>query len=234
MLTEDPQFARATVNLVWSELMGVGIVDPPLDFDLARLDPANPPPAPWTIQPSHPELLEALAKDFREHKCDLRRLIRLIVTSSTYQLSSHFEGEWKAAYAPYFARHFVRRLPAEEIADAISQATEIFPSISISESNVKVGYVLQARSSEDLGGKDLEPLRLLLASFGQADRDKMQSDRVEKSHSRLERAAKTETDKILELLQSNTDLTQQDKQLTEQVADLTKQIHALLTKQHER
>ena len=176
MLTEDPQFARATVNLVWSELMGVGIVDPPLDFDLARLDPANPPPAPWTIQPSHPELLEALAKDFREHKCDLRRLIRLIVTSSTYQLSSHFEGEWKAAYAPYFARHFVRRLPAEEIADAISQATEIFPSISISESNVKVGYVLQARSSEDLGGKDLEPLRLLLASFGQADRDKTDRD----------------------------------------------------------
>ena len=61
----------------------------------------------------------------------------------------------------------------------------------------------------------------------------MHSERVEKSHSRLERAAKTETDKILELLQSNTDLTLQDKQLTEQVADLTKQIHALLTKQQE-
>ena len=61
MLTEDHQFARATVNLIWAELMGVGIVDPPLDFDLARLDPAKPPPAPWTIQPSHPELLEALA-----------------------------------------------------------------------------------------------------------------------------------------------------------------------------
>src|SRR5438552_1184003 len=97
MLTEDHQFARATVNLIWAELMGVGIVDPPLDFDLARLDPAKPPPAPWTIQPSHPELLEALAKDFREHRYDLRRLIRLIVASSTYQLSSHFDGEWKAA-----------------------------------------------------------------------------------------------------------------------------------------
>jgi hypothetical protein len=69
----------------------------------------------------------------------------------------------------------------------------------------------------------------------------MHSVTVEKSHSRLERAAKTETDKILDLLQSNTDLiqqdkelTQQDKELTEQVADLTKQIHALLTKQTER
>jgi hypothetical protein len=161
MLTEDPQFARATVNLIWAELIGVGIVDPPLDFDPARLDPAKPPPAPWTIQPSHPELLEALAKDFREHNYDLRRLIRLIVTSSTYQLSSHFDGEWKAAYAPYFARHFVRRLPAETIADAISQATGIFPSISINDTNVKVGYVMQARSSEDLHGKELEPLHLL-------------------------------------------------------------------------
>jgi uncharacterized membrane protein len=72
---------------------------------------------------------------------------------------------------------------------------------------------------------------ILLAQTRQADRDKMHSDRVEKSHSRLERAAKLETDKVLQLLQSNTDLTQQDKDLTEQVADLTRQIHALLTKQ---
>lgn len=176
MLTTNPQFARATVNLVWAELMGVGIVDPPLDFDLARLDPSNPPPAPWTIQPSHPELLEALAQDFREHHYDLRRLIRLIATSSTYQLSSHFAGEWKAAYASYFARHFVRRLPAEEICDAISQATEVFPEITISDTTLKVKYVMQTRSSEDIGGKDLEPVRLLLASFGQADRDKTERD----------------------------------------------------------
>ena len=72
---------------------------------------------------------------------------------------------------------------------------------------------------------------ILLAQTRQADRDKLHSERVEKSHSRLERAAKTETDKILELLQSNTNLTVQDKQLTEQVADLTKQIHTVVTKQ---
>jgi uncharacterized membrane protein len=74
---------------------------------------------------------------------------------------------------------------------------------------------------------------ILLAQTRQADRDKMRSDRAEKNHSRLEQAAKAETDKILELLQSNTDLTRQDKELTEQVADLTRQIHALLTKRHE-
>lgn len=69
---------------------------------------------------------------------------------------------------------------------------------------------------------------ILLAQTRQADRDKLHSEHVEHSQNRLEQAAKTEADKILELLQSNTDLTAQDKELTEQVADLTKQIHALL------
>jgi len=72
---------------------------------------------------------------------------------------------------------------------------------------------------------------ILLAQTRQADRDKVQSERMAKTHARLERATKTETDKLLELLQSNTDLTAQDKELTEQVADLTRQIHAILTKQ---
>ena len=65
--------------------MGVGIVDPPYDFDLSRQDPNNPPPAPWTVQPSHPELLDALAKDFEAHHYDLRYLIELITKSSAYQ-----------------------------------------------------------------------------------------------------------------------------------------------------
>jgi uncharacterized membrane protein len=73
---------------------------------------------------------------------------------------------------------------------------------------------------------------ILLAQTRQADRDKMHSDRVEKANSRLERAAKAETDKLLELLHANTNLTTQDKQLTEQIADLTRQIHALVTQQY--
>jgi uncharacterized membrane protein len=70
---------------------------------------------------------------------------------------------------------------------------------------------------------------ILLAQTRQADRDKMQADRVDKSHTRLEHAAKAETDTILQLLQANTNLTEQDKELTQEVADLTKQIHTLLT-----
>jgi len=72
---------------------------------------------------------------------------------------------------------------------------------------------------------------ILLAQTRQADRDKAHGDLIEKNHTRLERATKAETDKLLELLASNTDLTKQDKELTQQVAELTTQIHALLTKQ---
>ena len=70
---------------------------------------------------------------------------------------------------------------------------------------------------------------ILLAQTRQADRDKLHSERIEKSHTRLERAAKKETDKLLELLQANTNLTAQDKDLTEEVAELTRQMHRLLT-----
>jgi len=172
ILIADPQFARATVNWIWAELMGVGIVDPPYGFDLARLDPKNPPPAPWTVQPTHPELLEKLATDFREHNFDLRYLIKLIVKSSAYQLSTKFEGTWKPEYANYFARRFVRRLSAEEIVDAIGQATGVQPEIPISGSNVKVKYVMQTRSPEDLGGKNLAEIQRFLGSFGQNNRSR--------------------------------------------------------------
>jgi uncharacterized membrane protein len=73
---------------------------------------------------------------------------------------------------------------------------------------------------------------ILLAQTRQADRDKLHAERIDKNHIRIEKSAKAETDKLLELLQANTSLTQQDKELTEQVADLTKQIHELLVQQH--
>jgi uncharacterized membrane protein len=69
---------------------------------------------------------------------------------------------------------------------------------------------------------------ILLAQTRQAERDKTHGETIEKAHSKLEHAAKMETDSILELLRSNTQLTEQSNQLTEQVADLTKQIHQLL------
>jgi uncharacterized membrane protein len=71
---------------------------------------------------------------------------------------------------------------------------------------------------------------ILLAQTRQADRDKIEGERADRRHTRLERGAKTETDKLLELLQSNTMLTRQDKDLTQEVAELTRQIHDLLTR----
>jgi uncharacterized membrane protein len=70
---------------------------------------------------------------------------------------------------------------------------------------------------------------ILLAQTRQADRDKTHGDMIDKRHTGLEQAMKTETEKLVTLLRSNTELTQQDKQLTEEVAKLTKQIHALLS-----
>jgi hypothetical protein len=159
MVTTHPQFARATVNLIWAELMGAGIVDPPFSFDLDTLN----------TQASHPDLLDALAEDFRKHNFDLRYLIALIVNSSTYQLSSTFPGEWKPAYGPYFARHIVRRLPAAQIWDAITTSTGLPQEITILRSNRKVKFVLQTMDPDDLGG-EAKPLADLLDAFGHYNR----------------------------------------------------------------
>jgi hypothetical protein len=173
MLTSHPQFARTAVNLLWAEMFGAGIVDPPLDFDLARIDPANPPPAPWALQPTHPELLEALARYFREQNYSLREVLKLIAKSSTYQLSSHFPGEWKAAYARYFARRFVRRLTAEAIHDSIVQATGLYTEVPIRGTDFMAKYATETRSPEDFKGKGalLKDVNFFLESFGQTNRE---------------------------------------------------------------
>ena len=73
---------------------------------------------------------------------------------------------------------------------------------------------------------------ILLAETRQAERDKMASEKAERRHRDAERrdttrvtALNAETEKLEQLLQSNTDLTREDKQLTEQVAALTREIH---------
>ncbi len=176
MLTGSPQFARAAVNLFWSKLMGRGIVDPPFGFDLARQDPANPPPAPWTIQPSHPELLNALAEEFRKHNYDLRYLMRTIVTSTAYQLSSTGPGTWKPNYDTYFARHQARRLSAEEFWDAVSDATGIYEKFKVKDLDRTFRYVMEASFNQDFAGSH-PPIWNLLQEWGQTDREDPPTDR---------------------------------------------------------
>jgi uncharacterized membrane protein len=70
---------------------------------------------------------------------------------------------------------------------------------------------------------------ILLAQTRQAERDKVHGEMIDKRHTGLEHALQSETEKLVTLLRSNTEITQQDKQLTEEVAKLTKEIHTLLT-----
>lgn len=171
MLTSHPQFARATVNLFWAEFMGAGIVDPVFEFDLNRLD-AKAAPAGWKAQPSHPELLEALADDFAKNGYNLQRLFKLIVKSSAYQLSSKFPGEWKGKYADYYARKFVRRLKAEEIHDSLVAATGLHTEVPIRGTDARVKYATETRSPEDFKGKpNLKDINFFLEAFGQTNRE---------------------------------------------------------------
>lgn len=124
MIIEDRQFARATVNYLWAHFFRQGIVDPPDGWDLARIDPKNPPKAPWTLQASNPELLEALTDEFISTNYSIKRMIRLLTESNAYQLSSRYPGTWKPEYSRFFAKHTPRRLTAEEAWDALTAATQ--------------------------------------------------------------------------------------------------------------
>lgn len=163
-LTSDPQFARAAVNYIWAEVMGMGIVDPPGTFDLARLDPRNPPPAPWSLQPSNPELLEALAQEFVNSGYDVQHIVKLIAKSTTYQLSSRYDGAWQDAYAPYFARHLTRRLSAEQVHDAVVKATNVPAAYKVQGWNDPVAWAMQLPDTSNPGVA-------FLNTFGRGNRD---------------------------------------------------------------
>lgn len=124
-LTADRMFARNFANRLWKEMFNLGLVDPVDQLDPARLDPQNPPTGDWTLQATHPELLERLTDDLIALNFDMREFMRRLVESNAYQLSSEYAGEWKLDYTPLFARHYVRRLEGEEIHDTIQIATNV-------------------------------------------------------------------------------------------------------------
>jgi len=162
MLTAHPQFAKATTNLFWKQLMGYGIVEPYDEFDLARQDPANVPDG-WQLQPTHPALLDDLAADFRQSGHSLKHLMRRICNSSAYQLSASYPGDWHPSYRRLFARKFVRMLTAEELHDAIAVATSRPGRFRFGGDTVGMAMKL----SEPQGAPDL---KYLLRTFGQSTR----------------------------------------------------------------
>ena len=107
----NKMFARNVVNRFWGYLMGRGLVEP-MD-DMRATNPA-----------SNPDLLDTLAADFVAHKFDLKHLLRTILASRAYQLdSTPTPGNAADAANVHFTRFTVKRLTAEQLADAVDFAT---------------------------------------------------------------------------------------------------------------
>jgi hypothetical protein len=107
---DNPFFARAVANRYWAHFFSRGIVDPLDDMRIT-----NP--------PSNPELLDALARELVDNKYSLKHLIRVIVKSRTYQLSST-PNEFNKHDKQNYARYYPRRMSAEVLFDAVNQVAQ--------------------------------------------------------------------------------------------------------------
>ena len=108
---ENPFFAAAIANRLWAAFFGRGLVEPVDDFRTS-----NP--------PSNPALLKALADDLKHQRYNLKQTMRSIMRSHLYQLSSE-PNEFNTGDTRNFSRSYRRRLPAEVLADAVSDITGV-------------------------------------------------------------------------------------------------------------
>jgi hypothetical protein len=108
---DNPYFARAAVNRVWSNFFGRGLVDPEDD-----LRASNP--------PSDGALLDWLVADFIAHHYDVKHLMRTIMNSAVYARSS-VPVPGNESDAKFLSHYRVKRLPAEVLLDAIARVTEV-------------------------------------------------------------------------------------------------------------
>jgi hypothetical protein len=111
---DNPWFARAAVNRLWHYFFGLGLIDP-VDGLGARDNP-----------PSHPELLDELARQFVAHDFDLKYLIRAVTGSRTYQRSGR-QTHPRQAEPRLFARAASRALTPEQLYDSLVLATGYRP-----------------------------------------------------------------------------------------------------------
>ncbi len=107
---ENLQFARAFVNRMWGHFMGRGFVDPVDDFG-----DHNP--------PSHPELLDRLARDFQANGYDVKDLVRWITTSRPYGLSS-VRTKSNAKDDTLFSHMLLKPMTPEQLFDSLLVATD--------------------------------------------------------------------------------------------------------------
>lgn len=117
---ENPFLAKSVVNRYMRFLLGNGLVEPVDDMRTT-----NP--------PSNAPLLDALAADFVQHKYDLKHLIRTIMTSRLYGLSSQPTAE-NGTDQRFYSHFLVKRLTAEPLLDAVDVATGVptkFPNLPL-------------------------------------------------------------------------------------------------------
>ncbi len=128
--TTDPRnefFAGAMVNRLWAHFLGVGLVEP-----IDDLRTSNP--------PTNPQLWQALLKEFVSHKFDRKHLMRLILNSRTYQLSSATRAT-NAKDTRFYSHYYARRLPAEVMLDALARSTGVpdqFPGYPVGVRAVQI------------------------------------------------------------------------------------------------
>lgn len=118
LITKSEYLGKAIANRMWGHFLGYGFTKP-----IDDLGPHN--------AASHPDLLEYLGKQFSGHGYDLRRLIRWVVLSKPYALSSKFGGKLKnkqddptLGNKPLFSHFYVRQMQAEELYESLLVATE--------------------------------------------------------------------------------------------------------------
>jgi hypothetical protein len=139
---DNPYFARATANRLWAHLFGIGLIDP-VD------EPGDDNP------PSHPELLDELARQFVAHKFDVKFMIRAITASRAYQLSSVCSHPTQNE-PRLFARMAVKGLTPEQLFDSLALATGYReptgpnqPRFAVIAANSPRGQFLAQFSSQD-------------------------------------------------------------------------------------
>jgi hypothetical protein len=115
MVLASREFDRAIVNRMWAHFLGHGFTKP-----IDDIGPHNP--------PSNPELLDQLGKSFRESGFDLKKLMKWIVLSEPYglssQIGSHNQDDDPALGAkPMFSRFYLRQMEAEQLYESLIVAT---------------------------------------------------------------------------------------------------------------
>lgn len=125
LIVRSREFDRALVNRLWARFLGFGFTKPIHD-----MGPHNP--------PSHPELLEELSLAFRNAGFDMQQLMRWIVLSEPYSLSSRISrgnrrDDPALGTPPQFSRFYVRQMQAEQLYNSLLVATQVGETVDEQE-----------------------------------------------------------------------------------------------------